>query len=96
MEWEVRWIESIQGALGDLNGTVGQVLSFIAGEIGLLLALLILLFCWKIFYSFIDNLLDIISFCTLIQLDEKQKQAVLFWSNQNLFGISQRLEILQR
>ena len=47
MEWEVRWIESIQGALGDLNGTVGQVLSFIAGEIGLLLTLLILLFCWK-------------------------------------------------
>lgn len=47
MEWEVKCIEWIQGALGDLNSTVGSVLSFIAGEIGLLLALLILLFCWK-------------------------------------------------
>ena len=47
MEWEVKCIEWIQGSLGDLNGTVGSVLSFIAGEIGLLLTLLILLFCWK-------------------------------------------------
>lgn len=47
MEWEVKCIEWIQGSLGDLNSTVGSVLSFIAGEIGLLLALLILLFCWK-------------------------------------------------
>ena len=47
MEWEVNWIEWIQNALGSLNSAVGSALSFIAGEIGLLLMLLILLFCWK-------------------------------------------------
>ena len=47
MEWEVKLIEWIQKALGSLNSTVGTVLSFIGGEIGLLLVLLIVLFCWK-------------------------------------------------
>ena len=47
MEWEVNWIEWIQNTLGSLNSAVGSALSFIAGEIGLLLMLLILLFCWK-------------------------------------------------
>ena len=47
MEWEVGIIEWIQKALGSLNSTVGTALSFLGGEIGLLLVLLIILFCWK-------------------------------------------------
>ena len=47
MEWEVRLIEWIQKTLGSLNNTVGSVLSFVGGEIGLLLVLLIVYFCWK-------------------------------------------------
>ena len=47
MEWEVGLIEWIQRTLGSLNSAVGTVLSFIGGEIGLLLVLLIVLFCWK-------------------------------------------------
>lgn len=47
MEWEVELIEWIQKTLGSLNSVVGAALSFIGGEIGLLLVLLIILFCWK-------------------------------------------------
>ena len=47
MEWEVKLIEWIQKTLGSLNNIVGSVLSFICGEIGLMLVLLIILFCWK-------------------------------------------------
>ena len=47
MEWEVGLIEWIQKTLGSLNGTIGSMLSFIGGETGLLLVLLITLFCWK-------------------------------------------------
>ncbi len=47
MEWEVGLIEWIQKALGSLNSTVGTVLSFVCGEIGLMMTLLIVLFCWK-------------------------------------------------
>ena len=47
MEGEVRLIEWIQKTLGSLNSTVGSVLSFVGGEIGLLLVLLIVYFCWK-------------------------------------------------
>ena len=47
MEWEVRMIEWIQKTLGSLNGAVGSVLSFIGGEIGLLVVLLMILFCWN-------------------------------------------------
>ena len=47
MEWEVGLIEWIQKTLGSLNSVVGAALSFIGGEIGLLLVLLIVLFCWK-------------------------------------------------
>ncbi len=47
MEWEVSLIEWIQKALGSMNSTVGTVLSFVGGEIGLLLVLLVILFCWK-------------------------------------------------
>ena len=47
MEWEVGVIEQIQKTLGSLNGSVGTVLSFIGGEMGLMMVLLIILFCWK-------------------------------------------------
>ena len=47
MEWEVQLIEWIQHTLGSMNDTVGAALSFIGGEMGLLLILLIILFCWK-------------------------------------------------
>ena len=47
MEWEVNLIEWIQKTLGSLNRTVGSVLSFVGGEIGLLLVMMIVLFCWK-------------------------------------------------
>ena len=47
MEWEVSMIEWIQKSLGGLNESVGKVMSFIGGEIGLLLVLMIVLFCWK-------------------------------------------------
>lgn len=47
MEWEVSLIEWIQTTLGSMNSTVGSVLSFLGGEIGLLLTLLIILFCWR-------------------------------------------------
>ncbi len=47
MEWEARLIEWIQKTLGSMNSTIGTVLSFIGGEIGLMMVLLIILFCWK-------------------------------------------------
>ena len=47
MEWEAELIEWIQKTLGSLNSTVGTVLSFAGGEIGLMLVSLIILFCWK-------------------------------------------------
>ena len=47
MEWEAGLIEWIQKSLGSLSEPVGKVLSFIGGEIGLLLVVIIVLFCWK-------------------------------------------------
>ncbi len=47
MEWEVGLIEWLQKTLGSMNESVGTVLSFIGGEMGLLLVVLIVLFCWK-------------------------------------------------
>lgn len=47
MEWEVGLIEWIQKSLGSMNDSVGRVLSFLGGEIGLMLVMLIVLFCWK-------------------------------------------------
>ena len=47
MEWEVGLIEWLQKTLGSMNESVGKVLSFIGGEMGLLLVVLIVLFCWK-------------------------------------------------
>ncbi|MBR7070930.1 MAG: phosphatase PAP2 family protein [Clostridia bacterium] len=47
MEWEVRLIEWVQHNLGVLGLTVGKIFSFLGGETGMLLAVLIVLFCWK-------------------------------------------------
>ena len=47
MEWEVTLIEWIQNTFGSLTESVGKVMSFIGGEMGLLLVLLIVLFCWR-------------------------------------------------
>ena len=47
MEWEVNLIEWLQKTVGDLNGTFISALGFIGGEMGLLLVVLIILFCWK-------------------------------------------------
>ena len=47
MEWEVSVIEWLQKALGGLNDAVGSVISFFGGEIGLLLVVLGIYFCWK-------------------------------------------------
>ena len=47
MEWEVELIEWIQKTLGSMNSIVGKIMSFLGGEIGLLLVLMIILFCWK-------------------------------------------------
>ena len=50
MKWEIGLIEWIQKALGSLNSTVGTVLSFVCGEIGLMMTLLIILFCPQFFF----------------------------------------------
>jgi membrane-associated phospholipid phosphatase len=47
MEWEVGLIEWLQKTLGSLTNSLGSVLSFIGGEMGLLLVVVIVLFCWK-------------------------------------------------
>lgn len=47
MEWEVKLIEWLQNNTSSFLLTLEKVFSFIGGEKGLLLALIILLFCWK-------------------------------------------------
>ncbi|MBQ7676607.1 MAG: phosphatase PAP2 family protein [Lachnospiraceae bacterium] len=47
MEWEVRLIEWMQGSFGDLSRTAGKIFAFIGGEAGLLIMMLIVMFCWK-------------------------------------------------
>ena len=47
MEWEVRLIEWLQQTLGGAGTAFGKVFSFLGGETGLLLIMLIVLFCWK-------------------------------------------------
>ena len=47
MEWEVNLIEWLQKTAGDLNGVFISALGFLGGEMGLLLVVLIILFCWK-------------------------------------------------
>ena len=46
MEWEVRLIEWMQANLGSLGGLV-KLLAFLGSEIGLLILVLIVMFCWK-------------------------------------------------
>ena len=47
MEWEVNLIEWLQKTAGDLNGAFISALGFLGGEMGLLLVVLVILFCWK-------------------------------------------------
>ena len=47
MEWEVRIIEWIQNNPGGAGKALGNVFSFIGGETGLMILLVIVLFCWK-------------------------------------------------
>ena len=47
MEWEVGIIEWLQNSTGGFAPILGKVLSFVGGEIGLLLVVLIVMFCWK-------------------------------------------------
>lgn len=47
MEWEAQLIEWLQKTLGSVNEAIGTALSFIGGEYGLLLVVLIVYFCWK-------------------------------------------------
>ena len=46
MEWEVRLIEWFQAHIGDLGGYV-ELLAFLGAETGLLMVVLIVMFCWK-------------------------------------------------
>lgn len=46
MEWEVRLIEWLQANLGSLGGFV-NLLAFLGAETGLLMLVLIVMFCWK-------------------------------------------------
>ncbi len=47
MEWEARIIEWLQSNPEDLTSITGRVISFIGGETGLMIVLVIVLFCWK-------------------------------------------------
>ena len=46
MEWEVRLIEWMQAHFSSLGGLV-KLLAFLGAETGLLMVVLIVLFCWK-------------------------------------------------
>ena len=47
MEWEVQRIEWLQQTLGGVGDAIGGFFGFLGGELGLLLMLLVILFCWK-------------------------------------------------
>ena len=47
MVWEVSLIEWIQNSLGSNCKTLGSIFSFIGGETGLMILLVIVLFCWR-------------------------------------------------
>ena len=47
MEWEVRIIEWMQSNANDLSRFFGELFSFIGGEMGLMVMLVISMFCWK-------------------------------------------------
>ncbi|MBR4461122.1 MAG: phosphatase PAP2 family protein [Erysipelotrichaceae bacterium] len=47
MEWEVRIIEWIQSNLGFLGTHFAYLFSFVGGEMGMMVLLVVVLFCWK-------------------------------------------------
>ena len=47
MAWEVSFIEWIQSHMGGLSKALGSLFSFVGGEMGLMVLLVIVLFCWK-------------------------------------------------
>lgn len=47
MEWEVSIIEWLQNNLGSFGKVFGSVFSFIGGETGLIILVVIVLFCWQ-------------------------------------------------
>ena len=47
MAWELNLIECLQGGLGSFGAMLGRVCEFISGETGLLVTLLLVMFCWK-------------------------------------------------
>ena len=47
MEWEVSIIEWIQREAGDVGTLLAKVFSFFGSETGIMLAILIILFCWE-------------------------------------------------
>lgn len=46
MEWEVRLIEWLQAYFGSF-GSLVKLFAFLGGEVGLLMVVLIVMFCWK-------------------------------------------------
>ena len=47
MEWEVRIIEFIQTYFGAISKYAGDIFSFVGGENGLMVLIVVALFCWK-------------------------------------------------
>ena len=47
MEWEVGLIESIQNNLGGFSKVFGKIFAFVGGEMGLILLVVIVMFCYK-------------------------------------------------
>lgn len=47
MEWEIRIIELIQGNLDDVSRLLNYIFSFIGGEYGLMILIVVTLFCFK-------------------------------------------------
>ena len=47
MEWEVRIIEWIQDNFAGVSNVLGNVFSFVGGEIGLMILIVVVLFCYK-------------------------------------------------
>ncbi|MBR5338137.1 MAG: hypothetical protein IK152_09155 [Lachnospiraceae bacterium] len=46
MAWEASLIESLQAGIGGLGGFM-ETLAFLGAETGLLLVVLVVMFCWK-------------------------------------------------
>ena len=46
-DWEVSMIEWLQNTLGSASTVITKVLSFIGGETGMLIVMLIMIFCYQ-------------------------------------------------